>query len=118
MAGFGVNPSVGASFPLNVLHSGKVPDATAKKSSFIGESLPAHGPEFVAQERREGLSYIGSHLIYVVVFILFTLGLYYMVGKKSTTYFLVLVLLGQLIIPGGTGAGISQLTQNFKIFKG
>lgn len=70
------------------------------------------------QSAGSGLSYLSSHFIYVVVFILFTLGLYYMVGKKSTTYFLVLVLLGQLIIPGGTGAGISQLTQNFKIFKG
>jgi len=65
-----------------------------------------------------GLAYIGSHLIYIVVFVLFTLGLFYLVGKKSTTYFLVLVLLGQLIIPGGTGSGVQQLMSNFKVFGG
>jgi len=98
------------------LHAGTAPNVTTKETNpKVDFWFAGPRPEV---DQSTGLSYLSSHFIYVVVFILFTLGLYYMVGKKSTTYFLVLVLLGQLIIPGGTGAGISQLTQNFKIFKG
>lgn len=79
--------------------------------------LPAHGPEFEAQQTNVGLNYLGSHFVYIFVFIIMTLALFYLVGNKATTYFLVLVLLGQLII-GGAGSGVQQLTQNFKIFKG
>jgi hypothetical protein len=78
----------------------------------------AHGPEYENQTMLADVSYINSHMIYVIVFIILTLGMYYFAGQKATTYFLLVVLLGQLIIPGGTGAGITELTKSFSIFKG
>jgi len=77
--------------------------------------VPSHGEKF---EKGEALSYFNKHIVYVFVFILVTLAMFYTVGKKSTTYFLLLVLLGQLIIPTGGVAGITNLSKNFKIFKG
>lgn len=59
--------------------------------------LPAHGPAYEAQTAGEAVSYIGTHLIYVAVFIFLTLVMYWTVGSKGTFWFLVLVLLGQLL---------------------
>lgn len=59
--------------------------------------LPSHGAEYEAQTAREALGYIGTHLIYVAVFIFLTVVLYWTVGSKGTFWFLVLVLLGQLL---------------------
>ena len=89
-------------------------------SSFLKDfkMLPAHGETFEKGETLGALKYFNSHIAYVFVFILVTLAMFYTVGKKSTTYFLLLVLLGQLIIPTGGVAGITNLAKNFKIFKG
>ena len=59
--------------------------------------LPSHGAAYQTQTADVALTYIGSNLIYVFVFILLTLVLTWTVGKKGTMAFLVLVLLGQLI---------------------
>jgi len=116
MAGFSVSPNVVSnSFPLNVLHGGAKTPPAATKVTTPGPTLEAtQTSDFVAAKGSAGLSYLGSHLVYVVVFIVFTLAMFYVVGKKSTTYFLVLVLVGQLIIPDGTGAGITSLFNSFK----
>lgn len=82
---------------------------TAKKNNFTFDTLPAHGEEYEKQTLAEGANYINSNMVYVIVFIILTLAVYYTVGKKATGYFLGIVLLGQLVIPGGTGAGIAQL---------
>jgi len=59
-----------------------------------------------------GSSYIASHLKYVVAFVILTLVMYYLVGKKGTVNFLLLVLLGQLVI----GNGFVSLVK--EVFKG
>jgi len=101
-------------FPLNVLHGATTAPPTIKKN--VAGPTIARLQETTFSEPSKGnagLTYIGNHMIFVVVFILMTLGLYYMVGKKSTTYFLLVVLVGQLVIPGGTGAGITELVKYF-----
>jgi len=45
----------------------------------------------------EALSYFGSNVIYVVVFILLTLVMTWTVGDRLTFWFLALVILGQLV---------------------
>lgn len=104
-------------FPLSVLHGEKyVPPqlTTNKPATSIFKMLPAHGEEYEEQTLLAGASYINSNIIYVVVFIIMVLGLFYLVGKKATVYFLLLVLLGQLIIPGGTGEGVLSFLKSFK----
>lgn len=59
--------------------------------------IPSHGPQYEKQTLQAGLSYISSNLIYVIVFILLTLGIYWAAGGKAAFYFLLLVLLGQLV---------------------
>lgn len=84
----------------------------------IFQTWAAHGEEHQVRTVLDGANYINSNMVYIIVFILFTLALYYFMGNKATIYFLLVVLIGQLIIPGGTGAGITELTNTFKIFKG
>jgi hypothetical protein len=80
--------------------------------------LASHGDAYEARESIAALGYFNKHVAYVFVFIIVTLSMFYLVGKKATTAFLLIVLLGQLLIPSGGVAGITNLTKNFKIFKG
>lgn len=59
--------------------------------------MPAHGAAYQTQTAGEAVSYIGSHLIYVAMFIFLTIVMYWTVGSKGTFWFLVLVLIGQLL---------------------
>jgi hypothetical protein len=63
-------------------------------------TLPAHGQAYQDQLFREGVEYLSSNMIYVIVFILFTLAIYWTAGGKPTFYFLLIVLLGQLVTNG------------------
>lgn len=59
--------------------------------------LPSHGPEYQKQTAGAALSYISGHFLYVVAFFFLTLAIYWSVGAKAAFYFLLLVLLGQLM---------------------
>lgn len=87
-------------------------DPFSQNNNTVSGALNYVAPSNPASATSAGLSYIGGHIIYIVVFIIFTLILYYTVGKKSTAYFLILVLLGQLVI-GGQGQGIADALNSF-----
>jgi len=102
-------PLGSSTFPLYQLHTDTTsagPTKTALASKLVADqvakdAIPSAGA---------GIGYIAGHLGYVVVFILFTLGLYYTVGKKGTTYFLAIVILGQLVISDGVISMIQSFT--------
>ena len=58
---------------------------------------PSHGPAYQAQTAGEATAYIGTHLIYVALFIFLVVLISWTVGEKGAFWFLVLVLLGQLL---------------------